>query len=53
MKGEEEARFSEELRLKTEKEDQASLKEEEETCLAEEFILKAKDGGLCVVVLER
>ena len=35
-------RFSEELRLKDEKEDQASFKSEEETRLAEELRLKAE-----------
>ena len=41
MKAEEEARFSEELRLKAEKEEQERLKAEEETRLAEELRLKA------------
>ena len=50
---EKEARFSEELRLKDEKEEQERLKVEEETCLAEEFRLKAEDGGFYDAGVER
>ena len=41
-KAEEEAHFSEELRLKAEKEEQERLKAEEETRLAGELRLKAE-----------
>ena len=53
MKAEEEARFSEELRPKAEKEEQELLKVEEEMRLAEELRLKAEAGGLCGVGVER
>ena len=45
MKAEKEERFSEELRPKAEKEEQAHLKSEEETRLAGELRLKAEAGG--------
>ena len=46
-------RFSEELRLKAEKEEQARLKVEDETRLAEELRLKAEAGGFCLAGVER
>ena len=53
MKAEEEARFSEELRLKAEAEEQALLKSEVETRLAEELRLKAEVGGFYGAGVER
>ena len=41
------------MRLKDEKEDQARLKAEEETRLAEEFKLKSEAGGFCGAGVER
>ena len=46
-------RFSEELRLKAEKEDQACLKAEEETRLDEELRLKAEAGGFYGLGVQR
>ena len=50
---EEETHFSEELRLKSEKEEQERLKAEEETCIGEKLKLKAEAGGFCGAGVER
>ena len=46
-------RFSEELRLKAEKEEQARLNAEEETRLAKELRLKAEAGGFYSAGVDR